>query len=76
MNLSPAFGAIQNIAQLPTYTWKICRNCKCHVLQLSGTHNKLMLAQEWTYFCPEWDLDCFDIFSNFNDIFHFKMDLF
>lgn len=55
---------------------KIRRNCKCHVLQMSGTQNKLMLAREWAYFCPKRDLFCFDIFSNFNNVFHFKMDLF
>lgn len=73
MNLSPDFGAIQNIAKLPTYTWKICRNCKGRVLQMSGTQNG---TQEWTWFCPKWDLFCFDIFSNLNNIFHSKMDLF
>jgi len=50
MNLIPVFGAIQNTPKLPTYTLKICENCKRHLLRMLDAHNRLVLAQEWTWF--------------------------
>lgn len=76
MNLIPAFGAIQNTAKLPTYTWKICKNCKYHLLHMLDSHNRLMHAQDWTWFWPKCNLCCHEIFSNLTTIFHFKIDLF